>query len=100
LTGPAGIQSMNVGIKEAKSLANKITGILKNEKPLEDLESYATEQMMEWRFLLGMEGGLKPQENADEWIGQCCDRLIPCLPVSGNDLLSLTKQVSLDKVTA
>ena len=94
LTGPVGIQSMNVGIREAKRLAGLMVGILQRGDSTESLQTYDRERMTEWRFLLGRKGGLKPRENTDKWIAQQCQRLLPCIPASDRDLANLADQLS------
>ena len=76
LTGPAGMQSMNVGLREAKQLADILTGVLREGGSVEPLQDYNRQRVAEWRGLLGLDGGLVPQADTDPWIRQhasnCC----------------------------
>jgi 2-polyprenyl-6-methoxyphenol hydroxylase-like FAD-dependent oxidoreductase len=95
MTGPAGSQSMNVGIREAKELTDIIATILRNEQSAGRLEHYNEERVAEWRRLLGLDEGVKSDATADPWIQQCSDRLLPCLPASGEDLAQLMEPLGL-----
>ena len=69
LTGPAGMQSMNVGLREAKELAAAMASILHEDQPLATLEDYGHQRLTEWRFLLGC-GAAVDVAAADPWIAQ------------------------------
>jgi len=94
MTGPAGIQSMNVGIREGCELAHLIVGALRNGKQ-EELEAFNASRLAEWRFLLGKDPGLQAKAGTDPWIAARAARLLPCLPASGADLRTLAKQLGL-----
>ncbi len=96
MTGPIGGQSMNVGLREGYDLAHRIHAVLREGASNELLQQYEHERHAEWRFLLGVEGGLEPTEGTDPWITARADRLVPCLPASGNDLRTLASQVGLE----
>jgi len=98
ITGPAGMQSMNVGFREARDLAEIVLGVLRDGKPLDGLAEYNQARLDEWRFLFGLEGGLKAGEAADLWIGQNALRLLPCIPASGERLAALAEQIGLAAV--
>jgi 2-polyprenyl-6-methoxyphenol hydroxylase-like FAD-dependent oxidoreductase len=95
ITGPAGAQSMNVGMREAEELASILTGILREGQSADRLKSYNQQRIAEWRHLLGLEGGLKLGQSVDSWICGCSDRLLPCIPASGEELASLVQQLGL-----
>jgi 2-polyprenyl-6-methoxyphenol hydroxylase-like FAD-dependent oxidoreductase len=95
ITGPAGAQSMNVGMREAEELASIITGILRDGQRPSRLPSYNRQRIAEWRHLLGLEGGLQPTPAADPWVRGCCDRLLPCIPASGEELGNLVQSLGL-----
>jgi 2-polyprenyl-6-methoxyphenol hydroxylase-like FAD-dependent oxidoreductase len=96
MTGPAGIQSMNVGLREGRDLAHAVAAVLKQEASMERLADYNRMRQAEWRFLLGMEGDITPSPTADPWIAAQAERLLPCLPASGADLVALMQQVGLN----
>ena len=76
MTGPAGSQSMNVGLREAADLADSIAGILREGQPAAQLDAYNERRSAEWRQLLGLTGGLKSDSQTDPWLRQhrrgCC----------------------------
>lgn len=95
MAGPAGVQSMNVGFREANELAGIMAGVLENGEALGRLETYNTHWQSEWRRLLGLNGGLQPTETAGPWIAKHADHLLSCLPASGDDLLTAAAQLGL-----
>jgi 2-polyprenyl-6-methoxyphenol hydroxylase-like FAD-dependent oxidoreductase len=96
ITGPVGGQSMNVGLREADQLAKTIGGILRDGAPLERLATYAAQRRDEWRGLLGLEGGLEAGGDADAWVRDYVDRLLPCIPGSGETLSRLVAQLGIE----
>jgi 2-polyprenyl-6-methoxyphenol hydroxylase-like FAD-dependent oxidoreductase len=96
LTGPAGMQSMNVGLQEAKQLADILSNTLREGGSLEPLQEYNRQRIAQWRGLLGLDGGLTPQTDTDPWIRDHKEQLLPCIPASGADLAALARQVKLD----
>jgi len=95
LTGPVGVQSMNVGIRESFEVANRLTAVLREGGSPELLQSYQAEQIREWRQLLGIEGHLESSGAAVSWAGANAERLLPCLPGSGDHLQELLAQLGL-----
>lgn len=95
MTGPVGMQSMNVGFREAYDLAESMANVLQNGESIERLETYNDRWLAEWRHLMGLAGGLQPTEATDPWIGQRSGRLLACLPASGDDLVGLADQLRL-----
>ena len=67
-TGPVGVQSMNVGMAEAATLAGALRRILREKAPLSLLEACDREWQAEWRRLLGLTGGLKPRSDTGPWV--------------------------------
>ena len=96
ITGPAGMQSMNVGFREADELAGILAAVLRDGASAEKLHQYNQRRLDEWRFLLGTEGRLAPREGADPWIAQNAERLLPCIPAARDDLAALAGQVGLE----
>jgi 2-polyprenyl-6-methoxyphenol hydroxylase-like FAD-dependent oxidoreductase len=95
LTGPVGMQSMNVGLREANTLADVMGSLLRNRGSAERLQDYNRQRLQEWRSLLGLEGGLRAEDPADPWVRQRSERLLPCVPASGAELAALTQQLGL-----
>lgn len=96
LTGPAGMQSMNVGLQEAKQLADILSSALREGGSVEPLQDYNRQRITQWRGLLGLEGGLIPQTDTDPWIRDHTEQLLPCIPASGAGLAALARQVKLE----
>ena len=78
-TGPVGVQSMNVGMAEAATLAGALRRILREKAPLNLLEACDREWQDEWRRLLGLTGGLKPRSETSP-VGAGAARPDPVLP--------------------
>jgi len=95
MTGPAGIQSMNVGLVEAYELANIIADNLQGTGTPALLEAYNRERLAMWRSLLGLSADLTSGPQTDPWVRDRADRLLPCIPASGDDLAQLLAQVGL-----
>jgi 2-polyprenyl-6-methoxyphenol hydroxylase-like FAD-dependent oxidoreductase len=94
-TGPAGVQSMNVGFAEANSLASALKKILRESASFELLDQHNRDWQKEWRSLLGLAGGLSPRGQPSEWISKRASRILPCLPGYGLDLAELAGQLQL-----
>ena len=94
--GPVGVQSMNVGMAEAATLAGALRRILREKAPLSRLEACDLEWQAEWRRLLGLSGGLKPRSDTGPWVRERRGRLLSCLPASHEDLAPLAGQLGLD----
>jgi 2-polyprenyl-6-methoxyphenol hydroxylase-like FAD-dependent oxidoreductase len=96
LAGPVGVQSMNLGLCEAVDLANTMHALVKGNAPDEPLNEFNARRLAEWRFLLGAGGTLKAADKADAWVSGIADRLLPCLPASGDDLANMLAQLHLE----
>jgi 2-polyprenyl-6-methoxyphenol hydroxylase-like FAD-dependent oxidoreductase len=95
ITGPVGSQSMNVGLREAHDLAERISSIHEGGGANELLAGYATERREEWSMLLGLTGGLQLTGAAPDWARTLAPRLLPCIPASGEDLRRLLEPIGL-----
>jgi 2-polyprenyl-6-methoxyphenol hydroxylase-like FAD-dependent oxidoreductase len=95
LTGPVGVQSMNVGMREAQDVARRITGILRGADSQESVDSYNADRQREWGLLLGREGDLTYPQDADDWLSRHRHEILSCLPASGHDLEQLLAQIGL-----
>jgi NADPH-dependent dioxygenase len=94
-TGPVGMQSMNMGIREGVDLAAKLTRILREKASPDLLETYNFEHRMEWEQLLGWSGGPQPGARTDEWVREYSARIPACIPASGRELTLLLNQLGL-----
>jgi 2-polyprenyl-6-methoxyphenol hydroxylase-like FAD-dependent oxidoreductase len=95
-TGPVGVQSMNVGMAEAATLAGALRKILRDKAPPNLLETCNREWQDEWRRLLGLTGGLKPRTETSPWVRERRGRILSCLPATHDDLPRLAGQMGLD----
>lgn len=95
MTGPVGVQSMNVGLREAYELAGIVADIIQEGGSTRQLEEYNRHRTAEWRFLLGMGEKLEPTEETDPWVRTRADRILPCIPASGDHLAALLNQLKL-----
>ena len=95
MTGPAGIQSMNVGLREGHELAHAMVDILRRDAGPERLAAYDEARQREWRQLLGLTGGVKALPKADPWLVSRGPRLQGSLPATGPTLGSLMEQLGL-----
>ncbi len=95
LAGPAGMQSMNVGLREARELAEAIADSLGRGSSSEQLEEYSRQRTREWNCLLGLEGQVTADDHVDRWVHQCGSRIVPCIPASCGELSELARQLRL-----
>jgi 2-polyprenyl-6-methoxyphenol hydroxylase-like FAD-dependent oxidoreductase len=100
LTGPAGIQSMNAGLFEARHLADTIGAILREKAPLTELQIYNERWLGVWRQLHQIGGGLQARAGADPWIAARAPHLVSALPAHGPALAALAAQVGLEASAA
>lgn len=95
LTGPAGVQSMNLGMAEARDFTNIMAGILRGGESLAELDLCSQRWTAEWRRLLGIGSSLVASASADPWLAACAPRLLSCLPGHGDELVNLANQLGL-----
>ncbi|MGA1522660.1 MAG: FAD-dependent oxidoreductase [Planctomycetota bacterium] len=91
-THPAGAQSMNVGFREGRDLAEALSpGAAPGA-----LLRYERARRIEWEGLLGLEHDVMPRPGAAQFIGGHAGQIVPALPASGRDLEELAAQLGLD----
>lgn len=95
LTGPIGVQSMNVGLEEAHDLTHVIADVLGGREPLSILEGYNRRWTATWRALHGLAGSVAVREGADPWAAPFGPALLSCLPGHGAELSALAAQLGL-----
>ncbi len=96
LTAPAGMQSMNAGLAEAVELARCAT--LLRSSPADgqqELAEHGRRTAAEWRFLLGLAGGLVRSDGSPLTDASAL-RLLPCLPALGGELHALAGRLGLE----
>ncbi|MCA9676642.1 MAG: FAD-dependent monooxygenase [Kofleriaceae bacterium] len=94
LTGPVGVHSMNVGLREAAELGDDVARVVAGRAPAAVLDDYNQARLREWRYLLGVTPRLHPGDRTDPWIAARWDRLVDCLPASGAHLEALLDQAA------
>ncbi len=93
-TGPVGIQSMNVGLREAGLIARNMASALQGGGEA-GLAGYEKACRSEWLELLGVEGAPSLTGEAPSWVQADPDRITPCIPGSGEELSRLLTQIGL-----
>ena len=91
---PVGVHSMNSGLIEARELAARISQILRAGGPPSLLQEFATGTHQAWQWLLGGRT-VRASTGADPWVRRCADRILACMPASGEDLEPLLNQIGL-----
>ena len=92
---PVSVQSMNSGLLEARGFAGRIAWIQREGGTASNLEQLAAETHAAWQRLLGVTGTVVALPGADPWVEQNAERILACLPASGEDLEPLLKQIGL-----
>jgi 2-polyprenyl-6-methoxyphenol hydroxylase-like FAD-dependent oxidoreductase len=95
LTGPLGVQSLNVGMAEANELALLMTQCLKRGAVSSFGEAYDAQRRLQWRRLLGLEELATPSDRSPSWSVRYLRRILGCLPASERDLDDLLEQLRL-----
>jgi 2-polyprenyl-6-methoxyphenol hydroxylase-like FAD-dependent oxidoreductase len=95
-TGPVGMQSMNIGLREAADLVDALTQILRQGASTDLLKGYDRAHGREWQQLLGFKPGTLATDAASAWVRQQATRIAGSIPASGADLSHLLKQVGID----
>jgi 2-polyprenyl-6-methoxyphenol hydroxylase-like FAD-dependent oxidoreductase len=88
MTGPVGVQSMNVGLREAAALSDAILLRLGGGGSGSELEDYGGGFLAEWRTLLGLDAMPGPAPG-EPWLASRRNRVLSCIPASGEDLTRL-----------
>jgi len=94
-TGPVGVQSMNVGLLEARRLARVVCDAIRGKAGPEAFDGYVQSCVPGWCRLLGIQDLFVAREGTSDWIKDRLDRLTSCLPVSGEDLALVGRQLGL-----
>jgi 2-polyprenyl-6-methoxyphenol hydroxylase-like FAD-dependent oxidoreductase len=84
LAGPLAVRSMNVGLREVRDLAERLSRVARGEASFDLLQAYGAERLQEWGALLRLER--EPGRGA---------RLRACLPASSPDLEALARSAGL-----
>lgn len=95
LTGPLGVQSLNVGLDEASELALRIGDMVRHPSRQSFGEDYDAARTTQWRELLGVTERASLGARSPAWAWRNLSRILSCLPASGSDLDDLLDQLRL-----
>lgn len=93
LTGPIGVQSMNLGLAEVDDLAERISRSLRGGRAENEMAGFNERWVPEWRRLHGLEA--TPSVTGDPFLARHAAELPACLPAHGEELTRLSAQVGL-----
>ena len=96
LTSPVGVQSVNVGLREAHDLSVLLANIVLTQASVDSLGAFETARQAEWRRLLGLSGAPKVLDSTTPWVAERVDRFVSCIPASGTALDRLLAQLGLE----
>ena len=91
--GPAGMQSMNIGLREAADLAGKLKSILRDKSDAATLGEYESVYRTEWEMLLGLKPATGAASHLSPWARQHFTAILSSLPASGEDLKILLEKM-------
>ena len=98
LTGPVGIQSMNVGLAEGYDLAKALAGVIRDGASPDTLDAYSQHWSAQWRDLHGQTMSLEPLPGADPLVAAHAGELLSMLPAHGERLEALAGKFRLKAV--
>jgi 2-polyprenyl-6-methoxyphenol hydroxylase-like FAD-dependent oxidoreductase len=94
-TSPLGAQSLNVGLREARDLADAIVGCLEGHAVARLASGYETQRRLEWQRLLGVDSPPSFGPSTPSWVRHHIASLLAGLPASGDDLDDLLAQLGV-----
>jgi 2-polyprenyl-6-methoxyphenol hydroxylase-like FAD-dependent oxidoreductase len=94
-TSPLGVQSLNVGLHEARELAMTLNDCLRAGSPDLLHSRYETHRRAEWNRLLASGPGAPLSPRVPEWVRRHLSQIISALPASGDDLDDLLDQLGV-----
>ena len=96
VASPIGAQSLNVGLREARELANGLCDCL-GGRELEHLTcGYAEQRRIEWHRLLAIGTKASFAGRTPTWASEHLQQLLASLPASGDDLDDLLAQIGIN----
>lgn len=94
-TGPVGMQSMNIGFREAADLVAAIGAVLRGDKGVDLEKRYGHEHWQEWKRQLGLASMPQVRGAANEWVRRRALRILSSLPASGHELSELLNSLGI-----
>jgi 2-polyprenyl-6-methoxyphenol hydroxylase-like FAD-dependent oxidoreductase len=85
-TTPLGSQSLNVGLREGRELANAIADSMEAADVRHLVTAYDDQRQLEWHTLLSLAGKPSLSPSTPTWAKQHMRDLVASLPASGDDL--------------
>jgi 2-polyprenyl-6-methoxyphenol hydroxylase-like FAD-dependent oxidoreductase len=98
LTGPVGMQSMNIGMKEGRKLAEALADILEGRSDSSVLDRYNNDCQREWRAILGISTTLSSRQETDPFFAMYMNRMMGCLPLCEDSLPAYAEAIGADIV--
>jgi 2-polyprenyl-6-methoxyphenol hydroxylase-like FAD-dependent oxidoreductase len=95
-TSPVGVQSMNIGFREAHDLVQRLSATRARSTDRDLLHGYNERWRGEWRSMLGLSTRLASSDDSAAWAARNAERLLSCIPASGHDLRRLLEELHLD----
>jgi 2-polyprenyl-6-methoxyphenol hydroxylase-like FAD-dependent oxidoreductase len=95
MTPQAGILSMNVGMREAVDLVDRLASGTTDSRRQEALASYNTQRLAEWEHLLDLDHHIGAVDQTARWILGHRSSLVGNIPASGETLTELLAQLHL-----
>ncbi len=96
LTGPVGMQSMNIGIGEGEALAHILADLVEGKGDGKGLQQYSEQREREWKALMGLSMRLKERSGTEPFLGSNADRILKSLPASLDSLPAFAKALKLE----
>jgi 2-polyprenyl-6-methoxyphenol hydroxylase-like FAD-dependent oxidoreductase len=93
LTGPLGVQSLNVGLDEGSELALRMADAIRHPARRAFGLDYGVKRSLQWRELLGLEERAVVSTRSPDWARRNLRRLVASLPASDADLDDLLEQL-------
>ena len=99
VTGPVGMQSMNIGMKEGRELGNCVADCLDGGNETDILEAYNSEREMEWRALMGLSKHFSVRDETNSFLVNNVDKLFDSIPASINSLPQIAESFGMDLIS-
>jgi 2-polyprenyl-6-methoxyphenol hydroxylase-like FAD-dependent oxidoreductase len=95
-TSPLGVQSLNVGLHEARELAATLADCIRAESPDPLRSHYEVKRRAEWNRLLASNPGAPLAPQVPDWVRRHLAQIVSWLPASGDDLDDLLDQLGVN----
>jgi 2-polyprenyl-6-methoxyphenol hydroxylase-like FAD-dependent oxidoreductase len=92
---PVAVRSMNSGIFEARELAARIAQAVRSAAAAPLVEQFAGEMHDAWKWLIHPAGAVRALPGTHPWIAENAERIVSCVPASGDELEPLLRQIGL-----